>query len=649
MCGFAGYRGRSLPQDEAEQVLRSMGDALAHRGPDDSGYWLGGSGTIGLSHRRLAVIDLSASGHQPMPSASGRHVIAYNGEIYNHQDLRRELEAEGKAPDWRGQSDTETLLAAIEAWGMRKALRRADGMFALALWDLAEGTLALARDRAGEKPLYYGRHGGTFLFGSDLDALRRHPDFRPEVDMEAAAHFLRLGYVPAPFSIYRGIKKLLPGHVLTIGKDNQELDEAYWSILDDAPAPLGPRSDDETLAELDGLLHRAVRGQMMADVPLGAFLSGGVDSSLVVALMQANATRPVKTFTIGFGRDDYNEAAHAKAVAGHLGTDHTELYVEPKDALAVVPRLPFIYSEPFADVSQIPTYLVSAMARQDVTVALSGDGGDELFGGYNRYAITAAQWGRLGRIPAGLRGTLGAMAGKVPIGVWDGIGRTLGAHRSHRQFGDKMHKGASALGSRSADDLYQRLIAGHRDPTGFLAQRPAHTPADPGPPGLAGLGDVERMMARDFLGYLPDDVLTKVDRAAMSVSLETRVPLLDHQVVEFAHRLPLSMKIRDGETKWALRRLLDRYVPRPLIERPKMGFAVPIGEWLRGPLRGWAEDLLDEGRLRGDGFLHAGAVRALWADHVAGRRNESRMLWSILMLQTWMESARGQPAAIRRQ
>lgn len=648
MCGFAGYCGTALPRPEAERVLGAMGAALMHRGPDDNGTWLAPSGTVGLAHRRLAVLDLSSAGHQPMTSAGGRYVIAYNGEIYNHAELRRELDAEGRAPNWRGHSDTETLLAAIEAWGAERALRRAAGMFAFALWDEAEGALLLARDRAGEKPLYYGRQGGSFLFGSDLAALRQHPQFGAEIDVAAAAEFLRLGYVPAPASIYRGIGKLPPGHLLRLGRDGRETLSAYWSIL--APEEAGGvTGEGAVISELERLLQQAVRGQMIADVPIGVFLSGGIDSSLVAALMQANSARPVRTFTIGFGRDDYDEAVHARAVARHLGTEHTELYVEAADALAVVPKLPAIYSEPFADVSQIPSVLVAALARSEVTVALTGDGGDELFGGYNRYAVTAAHWDRLRRIPAALRGALGAAAGRVPLTAWDGVGRLIGAHRTHRQFADKLHKGAAALSSRSVDDLYHRLLASHHDPAAFLATPPGPSAAGTDPPGLGRLGGVERMMARDFLGYLPDDVLTKLDRAAMSVSLETRVPLLDHRVVAFAHRLPLAMKIRAGESKWALRRLLERYVPRQLTERPKMGFAVPIGDWLRGPLRDWAEDLLDPGRLRRDGLLEPAAVRALWASHMSGRRNESRMLWSILMLQTWMGTLGGQPPAVRRQ
>lgn len=648
MCGFAGYCGAPLPIGEAEAVLRSMGDAIAHRGPDDSGHWLDASARVGLAHRRLAVIDLSAAGAQPMRSAGGRFVIAYNGEIYNHLQLRKDLEAEGNGPGWRGHSDTETLLAAIEAWGVKEALRRSVGMFAFALWDVADQTLTLARDRAGEKPLYYGWQNRTFLFASDLDALRQHPHFEARLDMEAVTAFLRLSCVPAPLSIYRGIRKLRPGHLLTLARDGGERYEAYWSVLEQT-LPAQPRADVEAVDQLEGLLHQAVRGQMLADVPLGAFLSGGVDSSLVVALMQANATRPVKTFTIGFRQQDYDEATHASAVARHLGTDHTELYVEAKDALAVVPRLASIYSEPFADVSQIPTCLVTAMARQHVTVALSGDGGDEVFGGYNRYAVTAAQWRRLSLVPARLRAVLGATALRVPVAAWDRVGRLTGAHRAHSRFGDKVHKGARAMASRSVDELYQRLIAGHDDPAAFLAVRPGPFAEDPAPARLEQLAGVERMMMRDFLGYLPDDVLTKVDRAAMSVSLETRVPLLDHRVVAFAQGLPLTMKIRGGETKWALRRVLDRYIPRHLIERPKMGFAVPIDEWLRGPLKEWAEGLIDGQRLRREGLLDAGAVGALWADHLSGRRNQSRMLWSILMLQTWMESARGRPPADRRQ
>ena len=648
MCGLAGYLGAT--SGDRREVLARMAASIAHRGPDGSGFWRDDESGIGFAHNRLAIVDLSPAGAQPMTSPSGRWVIAYNGEIYNHMALRRELEVDGFVPGWRGHSDTETLLAAIDRWGVAGALGRAIGMFAFALWDKSERRLVLARDRLGEKPLYYGwqRSNGceAFLFGSELKALRRHPAFAAEVDRQALTALVRLNYVPAPLSIYAGIAKLPPGHILTLAQGEREpVLEAYWSGAEAAergaadPLDLSP---EDAVDALEDLLSDAVGQQMMADVPLGAFLSGGVDSSTIVALMQAQSSRPVRTFSIGFEEASYNEAHQAKAVAEHLGTDHSELYVSPADAMAVIPRLGRIYDEPFADSSQVPTFLVSELARRDVTVSLSGDAGDELFGGYNRHRMVAGPWKRLSRIPRPLRSAAAKGMRAVSPERWNRIAAALDPvlprSAKMRVPGEKIHKGAGVLASRSVDELYLGLVSFWRDPASVVRGGSEAPGALSGlAPRLAGLNDVERMMALDMLTYLPDDILAKVDRAAMAVSLETRVPFLDHRVVEFAWRLPIDLKIRGGETKWLLRRLLDRHVPRALIDRPKMGFGIPIDSWLRGPLRDWAEALLAPDRLAAEGYFEPGPIREAWTAHQRGALNMQHHLWSVLMFQTWLE------------
>ena len=653
MCGLAGFLGGGAQHDAAgeESLLRRMAEAIARRGPDDSGYWCDTSERIGLGHRRLAIVDLTAAGHQPMLSADGRYAIVFNGEIYNHMALRQALEQEGLRLAWRGHSDTETLLAGFDAWGMEGTLKRVIGMFALALWDRQARTLTLARDRLGEKPLYFGWQGQgserTFLFGSELRALRAHPAFSSEIDRGALSLLLRHNAIPAPYSIYQGISKLMPGTFLTVSLARPEpVLTTYWSGAQVAVAAVVNRftgSSEQAVDALEVLLKDAVGKQMMADVPLGAFLSGGVDSSTVVALMQSQSARAVKTFTIGFQEPGYNEAEHAKAVAAHLGTDHTELYVTPEQAMAVIPLLPSLYDEPFSDSSQIPTFLVSQLARQQVTVALSGDAGDELFCGYNRYQVTAGLWKKLAAVPLPLRKLVAAALTQVSPNAWtrfagavDGL---LPGSLKFSNAGEKVHKGAGVLASQSADALYLGLVSHWDDPASVViggAEPP--TLLTGLAPALPGLDDVERMMALDMLTYLPDDILTKVDRAAMGVSLESRVPFLDHRVVAFAWRLPQDMKLRDGQTKWALRQVLYRHVPKSLIERPKMGFGVPIDSWLRGPLRPWAEALLDESRLNREGYFHAAPIRLKWQQHLSGQRNWQHQLWDILMFQAWLES-----------
>lgn len=649
MCGFAGFLAGIDKKlvDESRNILYSMADAIVHRGPDSDGYWVDPAAGIGLAHRRLSIMDLSPAGAQPMASASGRYVLAFNGEIYNHRHIRDALEREGNlvAP-WRGHSDTETLLAGFDTWGLVATLQRAIGMFAIALWDRELRSLTLARDRLGEKPLYYGwqgqGRGAAFLFGSELPALRRHPAFKAEINRDALTLYMRHNCIGGANSIYSGISKLLPGHVLTVSSTAPEpVLRPWWSGADIAAHGVAhpfTGSPDDAVTALEVLLRDAVGQQMMADVPLGAFLSGGVDSSTVVALMQAQSSRPVRTFSIGFHEEDYNEAEHAKAVANHLGTDHTELYVTPEEALAVIPKLPTLYSEPFADSSQIPTFLVSQLARQHVTVSLSGDGGDELFCGYRRYQMTAGVWDRVSHLPRSLRQLAAGVIAAVPPGAWDRVGGLVSMSR----LGDKLHKGAGLLGSRTVADLYRGMVSHWTDPASVVlgASEPGTVLAGAAP-DLPGLGDVERMMALDMLSYLPDDILTKVDRAAMGVSLETRVPMLDHRVVEFAWALPLRYKLRDGVTKWPVRQVLYRHVPRELIDRPKMGFGVPIDHWLRGPLREWAETLLAEPRLRAEGYFKPEPIRRKWAEHLSGQRNWQHHLWDVLMFQAWLEGQRG--------
>ena len=643
MCGFAGFLGGCWRGGDLSALAVAMADTLVHRGPDDAGVWGDEQGEICLAHRRLAIVDLSAAGHQPMTSPCGRFVIAFNGEIYNYAELRTTLEQQGEGVAWRGHSDTETLLAACTAWGVEETLCRATGMFALALWDRGERCLTLARDRLGEKPVYYGWQGNTFLFGSELKALRAHPAWEAEIDRGALARYMRVGYVPTPLTIWRGVRKLPPGSCIVIPAATPfgVLPEPtyYWRALDAASAGSGSDLDDRHAVEsLDSLLRECIGRQMVADVPLGAFLSGGVDSSTVVALMQAQTSRPVKTFAIGFKEADYDEARHARAVAAHLGTDHTELLLAPADALAVIPRLPDMYDEPFGDSSQIPTHLVAALARQHVTVSLSGDGGDELFGGYNRYLWGDTLWRRFGSAPHGLRRFACQLMTVLTPEQWDRLGTLLPPRLRLPAVGDKLHKLAGVIDAADADDLYQRLISQQREPQSIVLDATEH--ASWADTEFRALGEhplAERMMFRDLVGYLCDDILVKVNRAAMAVSLETRVPLLDHHVVEFAWSLPLHMKIREGQGKWLLRQVLYRYVPRELIERPKQGFAIPIDGWLRGPLREWAEALLDEQRLRREGYLRPEPIRQKWREHLSGRHNWQHWLWNVLMFQAWRE------------
>ena len=627
-----------------------MGDSLHHRGPDDSGLWFDEVVSIGMVHRRLSILELSPAGHQPMHSDCGRYVLVFNGEVYNHIALRAELQSGGFAFEWRGHSDTETLIAGFAVWGVTATLKRVVGMFALALWDKVTCSLTLARDRFGEKPLYYGWAGqgsqSAFVFGSELKALKSYPGFDNPVNRGVLALYLQYSNVPAPHSIYEDIFKLQPGCVLTLhAKDivNKLVSiEPYWRLIEAVKnGQANPvNTDAEALSLLDGTLREAVVLQAVADVPLGAFLSGGVDSSTIVALMQTQSDRPVQTFTVGFDEAGFDESPHALEVARHLGTAHHEIRVTAKDARSVIPLISQLYDEPFADSSQIPTYLVCQAARKHVTVALSGDAGDELFGGYNRYFWAERVWNRLACLPPSMRHALGATLQQFPPERWDTLGRILPGRYGIARLGDKVQKLANRMKTvKSLDDLYRSLVTEWPEDVDLVkgATR-LHTMLDD-TKGVEGISEAgHRMMLWDSLTYLPDDILTKVDRAAMGVSLETRVPFLDHRVAELAWRLPLSMKIRDGQGKWALRQVLYKYVPCKLIERPKAGFGIPLGQWLRGPLRDWAEALLDDQRLEQEGYLHAAPICEIWKQHLSGRFDWTVRLWSVLMFQAWLEN-----------
>ncbi len=640
MCGIAGLWDRRA--EMAAEVLagtaRAMADVMAYRGPDAGGIWCDVAAGVGLGHRRLAIVDLSPAGAQPMVSSCGRYVLSYNGEVFNADDLRPELVAAGRS--FRGHSDTEVIVEGIAVWGLKATVERLIGMFAFALWDRQERVLTLVRDRLGIKPLYWARFGSVLLFGSELKALRVHDGWTPELNRDAVASFLRLAYVPGPHTIYRGVSKLPPGSILTARADGSVEIESYWTLEDVARAGQAARfqgSDAEAIDALDTLLNDAVRRRMVADVPLGAFLSGGIDSSTVVALMQANSPRPVRNFSIGFHEEGFDEAQHAAKVARHLGTDHTELYVSPAHALDIIPQLPAMYDEPFADASQIPTFLVSEMTREHVTVALSGDGGDELFAGYNRYFQARTALRRLGLLPHPARHLAAAVLRGVPAPAWTSLSQLIPTRHRPPQLGDKIHKLARVMTGGSED--FYRLITSHwTDPDSVVVDG-CETAGLIQHPGLAALvpDRVERMQYIDTLTYLPDDILTKVDRASMAVSLEARVPLLDHRVVAFSWTLPPRLKIRGGTGKWLLRQVLDRYVPRALVERPKMGFGVPIDSWLMGPLRPWAEALLDESRLRREGVFDPAPIRRKWEEHLAGSRNWQYPLWNVLMFQAWRE------------
>lgn len=636
MCGIAGYFSQ---RKLADTVLDGMANVIEHRGPDASGTWgeTYECGTIGLGHRRLSIQDLSEAGSQPMKSAQGRYVLAFNGEIYNHRDLRAEINARDPNYAWRGNSDTETLLAAIEILGLEAALEKLLGMFAFALWDRKERQLTLARDRLGEKPLYFGHVGKDLVFASEIVCFGEFPGFVPEIDRDISALYLRYGYVPDPFCILRGFHKVAPGHMVVLSyPDGDQKVSRYWQPLDFAATGPTDISDDAAIAQLEEKLVNAVQSQLIGDVPLGAFLSGGYDSSTVVALMQDLSDTPVNTFTLGFNDPRYNEAEHAKAVASFIGTRHHERYVDGSEVLALIPKISNHWSEPFADSSQIPTFLLSQFAREHVTVCLSGDGGDELFSGYTRYGLTKSIWNCMSRIPVSMRRPISRLAEAAPGGWMQSLATFLPRKHRIEHLADRLPKFAKLLQQGSFSDLYKAQLSHIADPSQAVlgGNEPAAIMDE-----MAGLcekyGPNAAMSLADLQQYLPGDILTKVDRASMASSLETRVPLLDRNLVEFALGLPMHLKYREGEAKWVLRRVAERRLPRELLQRPKRGFGVPLEDWLRGPLKEWAADLLHSGDLETDGIFDPGYVRRIWKEHSTGKRRWHVQLWDILMFQSW--------------
>ena len=647
MCGFTGFLNfRSLSRTEVEATALRMVNAIKHRGPDFTGTWFDYEAEVALCHNRLSIIDLSPAGHQPMVSHSNRYIIAFNGEIYNHLELRLALQKNGKGGriNWRGHSDTETLLSAIEHWGIQEALQRAVGMFAFALWDKRKKSLFLARDRMGEKPLYYGWQKGALLFGSELKALKNHTFFSAEINRDALALQMRHKYIPAPYTIYDGVYKLLPGHYLELpvnGSRQEARLNQYWSLEESCKKNdlcnfenFGPKA----ISQLEELLLTSVQGQMLSDMPFGAFLSGGLDSSLIVAMMQALSPNPVKTFTIGFEETAYDESQHAKKIAGYLGTEHYDLIVSPKEAMDIIPKLPSIYDEPFSDPSQIPTFLLSQLCRQHVAVALSGDGADELFGGYTRYSIAQKIWNFVGLLPKPLRNHVSRNIENIPLPSLSLLSAPIKPFLSQRNqnIGDRIHKIAKFLDASDIFQIYQRLISHWEDPSSLVYDSKEPVTAYTNDL-FRSHDDLSRMMAMDIVGYLPDDILCKVDRSSMAVSLETRMPFLDHRIVEFTQRLPLSMKINSGQNKWILRQVLGKYVPMKLLERPKTGFGIPIEHWLRGPLKDWAMSLLDKNEINADGFFNHDHISQKWDEHLSGNRNWQHQLWNVLMFQAWLK------------
>jgi asparagine synthase (glutamine-hydrolysing) len=655
MCGFAGFVGEI---GGVADILTRMAKVLHHRGPDYQDIWIDQNSKVGLAHARLSILDMSPAGHQPMVSGSGRYVLVFNGEIYNHLILRDEIDKYLVGNKWRGHSDTETLLSGFDAWGIKKTIEKTNGMFAFSVWDQENGmfafsvwdqenrTLTLGRDRIGEKPLYYGWQGGIFLFGSEIKVLKEYPMFQAEIDRDSLTLMLRYSAIPAPYSIYKGIRKLLPGTLLTLSEKSRAVElNSYWDphkvILRGIKQPFSG-SPDEAVNEFEGLLTNAVSSQMITDVPLGAFLSGGIDSSTIVALMQAQSTQSVHTFTIGYQDEEYNEAESARAVAEYLGTNHTELYVSSQQAMDVIPELPTLYCEPFADASQIPTYLLSKLARQQVTVSLSGDGGDELFAGYNRHVFGLRVWNTLSRFPVSIRGVIAQLITSLSPYSYDRcvniLRRVLPRKLAQKNIGEKLHKLAGVMPASNQLEVYRLLVSHWAEPSELVinGHEPQTIQTDS---SILDITDnfIQQMMAIDMMSFLPDDVLVKVDRAAMGVSLETRVPMLDHHVVEYAWSLPLDYKLRKGVSKWPLRQVLYKHVPKELIERPKMGFSIPLHTWLRGPLREWAENLLNETRLRQEGFLNPSLVRKKWDEHLSEKYNRQYQLWNVLMFQAWLE------------
>jgi len=642
MCGITGFWAEKKAQSG---LALQMALSIRNRGPDDSGEWHGSNGTLAMAHQRLSIIDLTSAGHQPMLSNCRQHVVTFNGEIYNHEDIRKELDLEFGQIKWGGRSDTEVLLYSLKQWGIQKTLTKLNGMFAFAYWCEKDKALFLARDRIGEKPLYFGRQNKTFLFGSELKALKVHPHFSSAINRNAVALYMSHNYIPAPYSIYQDIYKLKPAHYVVVKNYGQDISKqhCYWDLKNIANHGLANQIFDEkqVVEDLDGLLRNSVKSRMMSDVPSGAFLSGGYDSSTVVALMQTESIKPIKTFTIGFKEDDFNEAQHAKKIAAHLGTEHTELYLEPLQALNIISRLPEIYDEPFSDVSQIPTVLVSQLAKRHVTVALSGDGGDELFCGYKRYFLQKKIWNVVSKIPALLRPMVAFAIEHFPGSLAKLLIQALPKKYRVANVEDRLPKLAEWVNHKYFENFYLQSVS-HLKTAGqtVLNSRLNEAKFKDLTTAISGLHDQEKMMLLDILTYLPDDILHKLDRASMAVSLEARVPFLDHHLVEYALRIPLEMKIKKGQGKWPLKQVLYKYVPKEMMERPKQGFNIPIEHWLKGPLKDWAADLLDENRLLHEGFFDSVVITKMWNEHLSGKRQFHSYLWNVLMFQAWLKENR---------
>ena len=649
MCGITGFYSNT--SSNFNNIILKMNSAITHRGPDSNNIWQDKKSGIVFGHQRLSILDLSMAGNQPMVSNSGRYIITYNGEIYNHLEIRKELNKINLNIKWKSNTDTETLLEALEFWGIKKTLKKIVGMFAFGLWDKKNRSLILVRDRIGEKPLYFGWQGKgdnkVFLFGSELKALKVHPEFSREINRDAIALQLRHNFIPDPYSIYKNIYKLLPGHYLELTEDNLNKNflptpKIYWSLTKSAIYGNNnqlTQSDESIQCDLEKRLKLSVKQKMISDVPLGAFLSGGIDSSTIVALMQSQSNHPIKTFTIGFSEDDYNEAQHAKKIAKHIGTDHTELYCSSKTALEVIPKLSTMYDEPFSDSSQIPTFILSQLAKQHVKVALSGDGGDELFCGYNRY-ISTNNWSKtFNRIPISLRKKLSYLLKSISQNNWNNLSKILPGLNQNTNLGHKIYKGADALEASTLSDLYYILSSQWQNPTDtVISSKEQETFLTKFKPELSSLNNHQKMMVIDLMTYLPNDILVKVDRASMASSLETRMPFLDHELIEHVWKIPHSLKFKNGQGKWILRQILNNYVPKNLTERTKKGFGIPLGTWLRGPLKDWAENLLNEKRLLREGYFNPKQIRDKWNEHLTNKKNWQYDLWNVLMFQAWIDS-----------
>lgn len=649
MCGIAGYITPVGNKKPLANAAEKMAAAISHRGPNDSGLWLDLNSGVALSHRRLSILDISKAGHQPMVSKNGRFVISYNGEIYNHKELRDCL----RSTDWNGESDTETLLEAISEWGIEKALNKIKGMFSFALWDKLNNSIILARDRFGEKPLYYGWVSGVLVFASELKAICAYPGWQPEINRDSLALYMRYGYVPMPYSIFNDIKKLIPGAYIKFKISESDLKWPkpieYWSLTSHVnKMELNSITDMDAVDEVEQIIKEAVGHQMLSDVPIGSFLSGGIDSSLIVALMQANSSARVKTFTIGFTEDGFNEAEYAKDIATYLGTEHTELYITGDKVRELIPKIAGVFDEPFGDSSAIPTYLVSYLAKQKVSVALSGDGGDELFGGYNRHIHGERLWLFISKIPKCIRANIAKIILSVAPNKWDLVNLLVPSRFKINKIGIRIHKLATFLCVESKEDLYSNFISQQNETDSIVIGAKSILPIN----DFSGFNSKnitfsEQMMLQDSISYLPDDILVKVDRSAMANSLETRAPFLDHCLQEFIWKMPFNIKIRNNKGKWILRKVLSRYIPERYFDRPKQGFAIPIDEWLRGPLRSWASSLLDEKKLNYEGYIDAKIVMNKWHEHLSGQRNWGYWLWNVLMFQSWLEVNVGNNEKIR--